>query len=98
MERHKGELRLFKLVDGSIVIGNQAFSTITDTLQLHLVDDELGTGVSITPLLFPFNEEKRGCTIGTGTVITSMPCPPDLADAYFQELTGIIPATQLLRG
>jgi len=89
------DLKLFKLVDGSFVVGSQNFSQINNTLKVNIMEDDEGFGITLTSLLYPFEENRQGCTISTGHVIVSMDCPADLKDVYNQEYSGIIPATQL---
>ena len=89
------DLKIFRLVDGSLIVGYQNFSVIEKALKLEFIADEHGVSYLLASLLFPFEEKSEPRNISAGHVVTSMDCPKGVRNTYIQETTGIIPVTTL---
>jgi len=88
-------IKINKLVDGSIVIGNTDNDYIKDAFEIVVTRTEQGVGVSFLPLLFPFNTSMSGINILTSKVMVSIDAPKDMEDQYIKATSNIIPASSV---
>lgn len=90
------EIKLCKLVDGSIVIGKQYGATsdgeICDIVDVIPQQTENGIGIALAPVMFPFNRSFTGKHVHFSKVLICDDAPKELADRYVMETSGIIPA------
>lgn len=88
------EIKICKLVDGSIAVGKQyeEDGELCDVVELIAQNTENGIRIALAPVMYPFNTSLTGKNIKFSKVMICDDAPKELADRYTMETSGIIPA------
>lgn len=87
--------KLCRLADGTFVVGELSDNILLNTLQLVMSEVEGRNAVNLIPLLYPFTNDHSGSHINSKFIISSIPCPNELANLHVQVTTGIIPSSEM---
>lgn len=94
-------IKLYRLVDGTQVVGKEEKHYIKDVLQVTMTqkydqsNQPSGIEIGLVPLLFPFQEEHKGTDIDKAFSISSIDCPNAILNIYLQATSNATQNIQL---
>lgn len=89
------DVKVFKLVDGSFVVGKEGEEEIIDAIEVVIQPSATGLSVAFAPYMFPFNKELTGIHIDLCDVLCSLPADEQMLAQYTQATTGITITSQM---
>lgn len=88
-------IKLCKLTDGTVVIGELDDDYIKDAIQLVTQQSERDIQVIFVPVLYPFNREMSGINISTSKIVVKIDVAQEMIDQYITNRTGLVRATSV---
>lgn len=88
-------IKLCKLTDGTIVIGELNEDYITDAIQVVTQQTEKDIQVVFIPVLYPFNREMSGINISTSKIVVKIDVAQEMIDQYITNRSGLVRATSV---
>jgi hypothetical protein len=83
-------IKICKLVDGSLVIGKLDDEGLTDAVEVYMQNLHDGLKVSLMPIMYPFNQELAGMFIPKNRILCTTESREDLKNNYIEAISGII--------
>ena len=92
------EVKIFKLVDGSLVIGLEGETEILDVVEVYVHPTERGLSINLSPFMYPFNQSMTGKNLPLTKTISSCVADDQLRAEYTKATTGIVVAQSMPSG
>jgi len=95
------EIKIAKLIDGSMVVGRVDDECITDIVDLIIQPSQNGVNIGLAPYMFPMNQDPtKSYTLPTSKVMATTEIQKELESQYltFISPSGIIAASSIPAG
>jgi hypothetical protein len=87
-------IKLYRLADGTQIVGKEESHYIKDALQVTLTQEEnngeKALMIGLVPLLYPFQTAHKGTDIDRSHILCSIDCPNEILNVYMQATSALV--------